>query len=51
MLVLLQEKTDVALSSVAQWVGHCLKKQKVIGSIPSQGTCLGCGFGPWSGHL
>ena len=29
---------------MAQLVGHCPKKQKVISSFPS--TCLGCGFVP-----
>ena len=24
---------------------------KVVDSIPSQGTCLGCGFNPQSGHI
>ena len=33
-----------ALTSVAQLFGHQNKKQKVAGSIPSQGTCLGCGL-------
>ena len=29
--------------------GH---RQKVTGSIPGKGTCLGCGFGcPWSEHV
>ena len=23
--------------------------RKIMGSIPSQGTCVGCVFGPWSG--
>ena len=44
-------KHRIALTSVAQWVGHHLAKQKATGSVPNQGTCLGCGFGPWSGHL
>ena len=38
-----------ALASVAQLVGHQTAKQKVAGSIPSQGTGLGCGFIPRSG--
>ena len=37
------------LTGVAQWVGRLLAKQKVTGSVPSQGTCLGCGFGPSHG--
>ena len=28
-----------------------LAKQKAAGSITSQGTCLGCGFGPQTGHI
>ena len=39
------------LTGVAQLVGCCSAKQKVAGSIPSQGTCLGCGFRPSSGHI
>ena len=35
-----------ALNGAAQWVGHCPANQKVTGSIPGQGTCLGCGPGP-----
>ena len=37
------------LTSVAQWVGHHFTKRKVDGSIPVQGTCLGCRFGPGQG--
>ena len=29
-------------------VGHHTAKYKVMGSISSQGTCLGCRFSPWS---
>ena len=32
-------KQNTALASVAQWIG-------VTSSIPSQSTCLGCGWGP-----
>ena len=35
-----------ALVGVAQWTEHWTVKQRVAGSIPSQGTCLGCGPGP-----
>ena len=35
-----------ALAGAAQWIECCLENQKVAGSIPSQGTCLGCGPGP-----
>ena len=41
----------LALTSVTQLVGHCLAKQKVTGSIPGQGTHLGCGFGLQVGHM
>ena len=29
-------------------VGHCPSKQNLAGSIPGQGTCLGCRLGPQS---
>ena len=32
-------------------VEHHSAKQKVDSSIPSQGMCLGCGFGSWSGFI
>ena len=38
---------DSALSGVAQWVGHHPANNKVISLIPSQGTRLSCGPGPW----
>ena len=34
-----------ALAGVAQWGERCPAKQKVTGSSPSQGTCLGGGPG------
>ena len=37
---------SLALTSVAQWVGCCPIMQRVAGSIPSQGTCLGCSLSP-----
>ena len=40
-----------ALAGVAQLAGHRPTKQKVTGSIPSQGTCLCYGFGPWLGYI
>ena len=40
-----------ALAGVAQVVGHHPAKQKVSGLIPTQGTCLGCRFGPQSGQV
>ena len=33
------------LTSVAQLLGHCPAKQRVTSLIPSQGKCLGYGFG------
>ena len=35
-----------ALAGVAQWIKCQPANQRVICSIPSQGTCLGCGPGP-----
>ena len=37
------------LIGAAQWVGRRSLDQKVTGSIPSQGTCLGCRPDPWLG--
>ena len=31
-----------ALAGVAQWIEHWPENQRVVGLIPSQGTCLGC---------
>ena len=31
------------------WLEYHPVNQKVTSSIPSQGTCLHCGFSPWSG--
>ena len=35
-----------ALAGVAQWIECWPVNQRVAGSIPSQGTFLGCGLGP-----
>ena len=35
-----------ALAGVAQWIEHWHANQRVVGSIPSQGTRLGCRPGP-----
>ena len=40
-----------ALAGVAQWIECEPANQRVAGSIPSQGTCLGCGPGPQQGAL
>ena len=37
------------LAGVAQWTEHWPVNQRVISSIPSQGTCLGYGPGPQLG--
>ena len=39
----------MSLAGVAQWIGRGPVNQRVAGSIPSQGTCLGCGPGPQKG--
>ena len=39
----------MALASVAQWIERWPVNQMVAGSIPSWGTCLGCGPGPQCG--
>ena len=36
----------MALAGVAQWIELQPVNQRVTGSIPSQGTCLGCVPGP-----
>ena len=41
-------------AALAGWLSrldHHPVHQKVAGSIPGQGTDLGCGFNPWSGHI
>ena len=30
------------------WLECCPINQKAAGSVSTQGTCLGCRFGPWS---
>ena len=35
------KKQTIALTGVAQWTEHWPENQRVAGSIPSQGTCLG----------
>ena len=38
-----------ALAGLALWIERQPADQKGEGLIPSQGTCLGCGPGPWLG--
>ena len=45
------EKTTLALAGWISWLECCPIFQKVVSSIPSQGTYPGCGFGPWLGHV
>ena len=46
--ILFKRKKE-ALTGVAQWIEPRPVNQRVAGSIPSQGTCLGCRLGPWWG--
>ena len=43
--------TQGVLTAMAQLVGCRPAKQKVAGSVPGQGTCLGCGFSPQLGCI
>ena len=43
--VFLQDTVTVAMTGVAQLAMCSPVKQKATGSVPSQGTCLGSGFG------
>ena len=48
-LALLEDWVQVkkrGLAGVAQWTERRPVNQKVASSIPSSGTCLGCGPGP-----
>ena len=39
----------IAMAGVAEWFEHQSADQRVTGSIPSHGTCLGCRPGPHLG--
>ena len=39
----------ITLAGMALWIEHGPANQRVTGSIPSQGTFLGCSPGPQSG--
>ena len=45
-----RQKTGVTLAGVALWIEHQPAQQKVAGSIPGQGTGLGCRQGPQLGE-
>ena len=40
-----------ALAGVLSWLEHRSVNQKVMGLIPGQDTCLGCGFSPQLGCM
>ena len=40
------KRENIFLAGVAQWIECQPSNQRVTGSIPSQGTGLGCGPGP-----
>ena len=40
--ILIFKNARAALAGVAQWIEYWTVKQRVTGSVPSQGTCLGC---------
>ena len=46
-----EEPAAETLTAVTQLVRHHSTKLKVAGSIPSQGTCLGCRFSSQSGRV
>ena len=39
-------KKKKALAGMAQWIDRWPGNKRVLGLIPSQGTCLGCRWGP-----
>ena len=42
------KSTDLALVGWLCWLERCPVYQKSVGSVPGQGTYLGCRFNPWS---
>ena len=44
--ILSKSYSSLGLAGVAQWIERGTANQRVKGSIPSQGTCLGCGISP-----
>ena len=45
------KRSNKALTGVPQWAGHHSANQKVASLISHRDTCLGCGPGPWLGHM
>ena len=43
------KKDEIDLPGIAHWLSGWPANQRVVGSIPSQGTCLDCGPGPQEG--
>ena len=43
------KKICLALADAAQWIECRPVNKRVAGSIPGQGTCLGCRAHPWFG--
>ena len=48
-MIFLYLKNNFALAGVAQWIERWPVNPRVAGSIPSQGTFLGCGPDPQLG--
>ena len=46
-----QKYLRTALARWLSWLEHHSTLQKVVGSIPGQGTFPGCWFSPWSGRV
>ena len=49
LILRIKKRKKLTLAGVAQWIERWLLNQKDAGSIPSQGTCLGCKPGPQEG--
>ena len=49
MCVMADKNFALALAGVTQWTERRPANQRCAGSIPSQGTCLGCRPGPQLG--
>ena len=49
IIIIKEKKKEGSLAGVAQWIECLPADQRVTGSIPSQGTCLGCRLGPQKG--
>ena len=48
---LAKRPSPLALAWWLSWLGHHPIHQKVMGSIPGQGTCPSCRFNAWSGRV